>query len=427
MADWLAALDRRAELRARAGLTRRLRPRGPADVVTDLAGNDYLGLSRHPAVLAAAEKALAAYGLGATGSRLVRGSTDLHAELETALAEWLGTARALVYSSGYLANLGAVRALTRPRTLLVSDAHNHASLIDGCRLSGAETVVTPHADVAAVRSALAAAPGRPAVVVTESVFSVDGDLAPLAELHRAAREHGALLLVDDAHALGVLGPGGAGGVVAAGLAGEPDVVVTATLSKALGGAGGVVAGPEQLVTHLVDTGRTFVYDTALPPAVAAGVLAAAGLARAGDELRAELAARAGAVVRQLGAAGLTVSAPAAGVVSVTAPGPAAAVAWAADCLERGVAVGCFRPPSTPDTRSRLRITINLGVPRPEFDRALDVIAACAPTRGAVAPGEPAPPAEPAAVGTNAGPAAVAMNARPAAAAANPGPAAVVVS
>jgi 8-amino-7-oxononanoate synthase len=378
LASWLEALDRRARLRAKAGLTRRLRPRGAADPVVDLAGNDYLGLSHHPAVTAAAQRALAVYGLGATGSRLVRGSTDLHTALEADLADWLGAQQALVFSSGYLANLGAVRALVQPRTLLVADAHNHASLLDGCRLAGARTVVTPHADVAAVEAALAESPGRPAVVVTESVFSVDGDLAPLARLHAVTRRYGAVLLVDDAHALGVLGPAGAGGVVAAGLAGEPDVVVTATLSKALGGAGGVVAGPRELIRHLVDTGRTFIYDTALPPAVAAGVLAAAELARAGDELRAELADRAATAVRRLAAAGLAVSAPDGGVVSVTASGPESAVAWAADCLDRGVAVGCFRPPSTPDSRSRLRLTINVGVPRADFERALDVILECAP-------------------------------------------------
>jgi 8-amino-7-oxononanoate synthase len=378
VASWLEALDRRAQLRAKAGLTRQLRPRGATDPVADLAGNDYLGLARHPAVTAAATEALTRYGLGATGSRLVRGSTDLHGALEQSLADWFGTSRALVYSSGYLANLGAVRALVRPHTLLVSDAHNHASLIDGCRLSGAQTVVTPHVDVAAVEAALAAAPGRPAVVVTESVFSVDGDLAPLARLSEVARRYGALLLVDDAHAVGVLGRGGAGAVVDAGLSGAPDVVVTATLSKAHGGAGGVVAGPAELIRHLVETGRTFIYDTALPPAVVAGVLAATELARGADELRAELAARAATAVRHLGQAGLDVSAPAAGVISVTAPGPEAASVWAADCLDGGVAVGCFRPPSTPDSRSRLRLTVNAGVPRAEFDRALDVIVECAP-------------------------------------------------
>ncbi|MGN9765497.1 8-amino-7-oxononanoate synthase [Micromonospora sp. SD12] len=378
MADWLAALDRRAELRAKAGLTRELRARAAGDAVVDLAGNDYLGLATHPEVTAAATRALSAYGLGATGSRLVRGSTDAHHALEDAVADWLGAERALVFSSGYLANLAAVRALVRPRTLLVSDAHNHASLIDGCRISGAETVVTPHADVAAVAAALAAAPGRPAVVVTESVFSVDGDLAPLARLHAVAREHGALLLVDDAHALGVTGPSGAGGVAAAGLSGQPDVVVTATLSKALGGAGGVVAGPAEFVRHVIETGRTFIFDTALPPAVAAGVHAAVGLARAGDDLRAELADRAALAVRRLSEAGLAVSAPDGAVVSVTAPGPEAATAWAADCHDRGVAVGCFRPPSTPDSRSRLRLTIGAGVPRADFERALETIMECAP-------------------------------------------------
>ncbi|MBQ1039432.1 8-amino-7-oxononanoate synthase [Micromonospora sp. C81] len=378
MADWLAALDRRAELRAKAGLTRRLNPRPADDQMTDLAGNDYLGLATHPQVTAAAAAALSAYGLGATGSRLVRGSTDAHQALEDELAQWLGTDRALVFSSGYLANIGALRALVQPRTLLVSDAHNHASLIDGCRISGAETVVTPHADVNAVAAALAAAPGRPAVVVTESVFSVDGDLAPLARLHAVARRHGALLLVDDAHALGVIGPAGAGGVAAAKLSGEPDVVVTATLSKALGGAGGLVAGPAEFVRHLVETGRTFIFDTALPPAVAAGVHAALGLVRAGDDLRAELSDRVGLAVDRLRAAGLTVSVPDAAVISVTAPGPEAATTWAADCRDRGVAVGCFRPPSTPDSRSRLRLTISAGVPRAAFERAVDVIVETAP-------------------------------------------------
>jgi len=375
-ADWLARLAHKADLRARAGLRRQLRPRGTGDQVLDLAGNDYLGLSRHPAVLAAAASALADYGLGATGSRLVRGSTRAHAELDAALAGFLGVGAALVYSSGYLANLGAIRALVQPRTLIISDAHNHASLIDGCRASKAEILVTPHGSVPSVETALAARGDRPALVVTESVFSVDGDLVRLADLHAACRRYGALLLVDDAHAVGVLGPGGAGGVAAAGLAGEPDVVVTMTLSKAFGAAGGVVAGPRELIAHLVDTGRTFIYDTGLPPPVAAGALAALELIRAGDDLRAELHERAALVGKRL--TDHEVSEPDAGVISVTAPGPEAAVAWAAGCLERGVAVGCFRPPSTPDSRSRLRLTINVGVPRADFESALDVIAECAP-------------------------------------------------
>jgi 8-amino-7-oxononanoate synthase len=377
-AGWLDTLSHHAAERERAGLRRELRPHGPAEDVVDLAGNDYLGLARHPEVVEAAVEAVRAYGLGATGSRLVRGSTRVHDDLESGLAGWLGTQTALVYSSGYLANVGAVRALAEPGTLIVSDAYNHASLVDGCRMAkagrdGVQTVVSPHADVSAVRDTLAAAPGRPRLVVTESVFSVDGDLAPLRDLHAVCREHGALLLVDDAHAVGVLGPRGAGGVAAAGLAGEPDVVVTATLSKAFGAAGGLVAGPAQLRRHLVDTGRTFIYDTALPPAVAAGAAAALRVLATGDGLRAELADRAGYATARLRAAGLDVPTPSAGVLSVTAPGPQQALAWASACRERGVAVGCFRPPSTPDSRSRLRLTINVGVARADFERAVDVI------------------------------------------------------
>src|SRR5215469_242627 len=332
-ADWLADLREQADQREAAGLRRALRPRRPTDGVVDLAGNDYLGLSRHPAVLAAAAAALSEYGLGATGSRLVRGSTRLHADLEEGLAGLLGTEAALVYSSGFLANVGAVRALAGPGTLLVSDRYNHASIVDGCRGSRAEVVVAPHADVAAVEDLLAGRGDRPAVVVTESVFSVDGDLAPLPALHEVCRRYGAVLLVDDAHAVGVIGPRGAGGVAAAGLSGEPDVVVTATLSKSFGAAGGVVAGPAELIGHLVDTGRTFIYDTALPPAVAAGALAALDLIVAADELREEIAERAALVGKRL--AGFEVTEPAGAVVSVTAPGPAEALAWANACRERG--------------------------------------------------------------------------------------------
>jgi 8-amino-7-oxononanoate synthase len=378
LAGWQEALERQARTRAKAGLTRTLRPRSAGDQVVDLAGNDYLGLAVHPEVIAASVEALRAYGLGATGSRLVRGSTRAHAALETELAAWLGAEQALVYSSGYLANLGAVRALAVPGSLLVSDRYNHASLIDGCKSSGAEVVVAPHADPAALAAILAAHPGRPAVFVTESVFSVDGDLAPLAELHAVTAAHDALLLVDDAHAVGILGAGGAGGVAAAGLAGRPDVIVTATLSKALGGAGGVVAGPAALIRHLVDTGRTFIYDTAPPPSVVAGVQAALRVARAADDRRALLAERGELTARRLGAAGFTVSRPAAGVLSVLAPGPEAALAWAADCGDRGIAVGCFRPPSTPDGSSRLRLTLNAGIAAADFARALDVIVECAP-------------------------------------------------
>ncbi|SNY49687.1 8-amino-7-oxononanoate synthase [Paractinoplanes atraurantiacus] len=375
MSGWLEELDRLAASRAKAGLTRQLRPRATA---VDLAGNDYLGLAGDPRVTEAAAGALARWGLGATGSRLVRGTTSAHASLEASLGEWLGTAAALVFSSGYLANLAAVRSMAALCDVIVSDAYNHASLIDGCRMAGTKTIVAPHNSPSAVAAILDAQAPSTAVVVTESVFSVDGDLAPLAELHEVTSSRGALLLVDDAHALGLLGPEGAGGVAAAGLAGKPDVVVTATLSKSLGGAGGVVAGPAQFIKHLIDTGRTFIYDTALPPAVAAGVEESLRIARAADDRRALVAGRAAQAVARLRSAGFEVASPAAGVLSVVAPGPEAALAWAADCRDRGIAVGCFRPPSTPDGSSRLRLTLNAGVTGPDFARALDVIVECAP-------------------------------------------------
>jgi 8-amino-7-oxononanoate synthase len=382
--DWLATLTRKAALRERAGLRRSVAARGPA---IDLAGNDYLGLSSDSRVVAAASKALSEFGLGATASRLVRGTTGPHLELEEALADWIGTERALVYSSGYLANLGAIRALASltTNTLIISDAHCHASMIDGCRLSRAETVIFEHANPAHAASLLQ--PGRLNVILTESIFSVDGDLAPLRELHAAARAHGALLLIDDAHGLGVLD-------ATRFLAGEPDVVITATLSKALGGSGGVIAAPAPLIDHLIDTGRTFIFDTALPPAVAAGVLTALGIAREADDLRAELHRRADLLATLPGssfprpratlppaALGGGAVVPPGGVVSLSAPSAEAAVAWAAACRAKGIAVGCFRPPSTPDKRSRLRLTVNVGVPEEDFLEAMEVIELCRPSQG----------------------------------------------
>jgi 8-amino-7-oxononanoate synthase len=369
MADWLSVLARKADLRSRAGLRRSVRPRSLTAV--DLAGNDYLGLSRHPLVLSAAARALADFGLGATGSRLVRGTTDLHSRLESALAHFMGTPSALVYSSGYLANLGAIRALASlsPNTVLAADAYVHASLVDGCRLAGVTTVFYDHASVSSLRSVLSAHPGRRLVVITESVFSVDGDLAPLAALREVCREFGALLLVDDAHGLGVV-------TALDGLAGQDDVVITATLSKALGGAGGVVAGPAEFIEHLVDTGRTFIFDTALPPSVAAGV--AQALALITPALSREVSDRAQFAYRRLAAAGLPVRTPAAGILSVQAPSADAAVAWTARLREQNVAVGCFRPPSTPDHVSRLRLTINAGVDRAAFDEAVEKIVETAP-------------------------------------------------
>jgi len=371
---WLTEQD---AVRRRAGLRRQLRPRGADSALLDLAGNDYLGLTRHPEVTRAGAEACLRWGAGSTGSRLVTGSTALHAELEAELADFTGAEAALVFASGYAANLAAVTALTAGGGLLVSDAANHASLIDGCRLSRAATGVVPHADPDAVRKALSGHDG-PALVVSDSVFSVDGDAAPLGELAAVCREFGAGLLVDDAHGLGVLGDGGRGALHAAGLAGAPDVVGTATLSKSLGAQGGVVLGPAAVIEHLVNAARTFIFDTGLAPAAAGAALGALRVLRREPERAGRARAVARDFHRSLVAAGLDATAPDACVVSVRAPSPEDAVAWAARCREEGLAVGCFRPPSVPDGISRLRLTARCDLTDAEVDRAVAVIVRTAP-------------------------------------------------
>jgi 8-amino-7-oxononanoate synthase len=353
--DPLEVLRAAAAARTAAGMRRSLRPRAPREPVLDLASNDYLGLARDPRVVAAAVAAAQTWGAGATGSRLVTGSTALHAELESSLAAFAGAGAGLVFSSGYLANLGAVTALSGAGTLVVSDARNHASIVDACRLSGARVAVTPHRDVAAVRAALADRPEERALVITDAVFSVDGDLAPLAELHQVTARHGALLVVDEAHGLGVLGSGGRGAVAAAGLAGRPDVVVTATLSKSLGAQGGAVLADPVVIEHCVNTARAFVFDTALAPASAGAALRALAVLRSEPDRPRAVRRHAAQLADVAAAAGWPTTTPAAAVVSVLVGGPSAAVAAAEACAGQGVRVGCFRPPSVPDGVSRLRL------------------------------------------------------------------------
>ncbi|GGY87323.1 8-amino-7-oxononanoate synthase [Streptomyces nitrosporeus] len=372
-------IDDEAGRRAAAGLVRSLRPRPAEPDLLDLASNDYLGLTRHPEVTAAAAEAALRWGAGATGSRLVTGSTTLHAELEDALAAFCGFEAALVFSSGYAANLAALTALGAPGGLIVSDAGNHASIVDGCRLSRAATAVVPHADPDAVRKALDGHTGR-ALAVTDSVFSVDGDAAPLAGLAAACRESGAVLLVDDAHGLGVLGEGGRGALAAAGLAGAPDTVATLTLSKSLGSQGGAVLGPARVITHLVNTARTFIFDTGLAPAAAGAALGALRLLRREPERAGRAREAAAALYGGLTAAGLTAVRPDAAVVSVRAPSAEDAVRWAADCRTAGVAVGCFRPPSVPDGVSRLRLTARADLTDRQITVAVSTLVSAAPPR-----------------------------------------------
>lgn len=362
---WLEAVELQ---RREAGLRRSLRPRPPVATELDLASNDYLGLSQHPDVIEGGVAALRMWGAGATGSRLVTGDTELHQQFESELAAFVGAEAGLLFSSGYAANLGAVVGLSGRGSLLVSDEYSHASLVDACRLSRARVVVTPHRDADAVEAALRSRDEERAVVITESVFSTDGGLAPLSALHEVCRRHRALLLVDEAHGLGVRG-GGRGLLHEAGLAGAPDVVMTTTLSKSLGSQGGAVLGPAPVRAHLIDAARTFIFDTGLAPAAVGAARAALGVLRSEPW-------RPGAVLRhaaKLAEACAVAEIPQSAVVSVILGDPDVAVTAATACLDAGVRVGCFRPPTVPAGTSRLRLTARASLDDAELQVARRVL------------------------------------------------------
>ncbi|MCW2691258.1 MAG: bioF1, partial [Mycobacterium sp.] len=323
----------------------------------------------HPAVIEGGVEALRTWGAGSTGSRLVTGNTELHEDFESAQAEFVGAQSGLEFSSGYTDNLGAVVGLSGPGSLLVSDALAHASLVDACRLSRARVAVTPHRDVDAVDAVLAGRDEARAVVITDSVFSADGVLSPLRDVHEVCRRHGALLLVDEAHGLGVRGAGGRGLLYELGLAGAPDVVMTTTLSKALGSQGGAVLGPTAVRDHLIDAARPFIFDTGLAPA-SVGSAAAALRVLIAEPWRAQAVLRNAQALAQ--ACGLS-DVPESAVVSVILGEPDVALGAAVACLDRGVRVGCFRPPTVPAGTSRLRLTARASLADDEVELARTVL------------------------------------------------------
>lgn len=363
--DWLdaAAYDRRA-----AGLERVVHARSPEDSTLDLASNDYLGLSRHPHVVDAACAATRRWGTGSTGSRLVTGTTTAHEQLEQDLADFVGAETGLVFSSGYTANLGVVTALADRDSVVISDAASHASLIDACRLSRARVAVARHRDVEHVEQLLRERTESRALVVTDSIFSADGDLAPLHELYAACRRWNAVLIVDEAHGLGVRGNDGRGAVHDAGVAGLPDLVITATLSKALGSQGGVVLGPAAVRHQVLHSARSFVFDTALAPAAVGAASAALAVLRSEPDRVAAIGRRAGQLAVAAG-----VSPTASAVVPVVLGDAVRAVRAAGECLDLGVRVGCFRPPSVPSNASRLRLTARADLSDIDIDRATSVL------------------------------------------------------
>lgn len=359
-------LSAAAERQSTAGLYR-------SDLVLDgldLASNDYLGLSAHPLVRSAAIEEIERSSTSASASRLVTGTTHAHHRLEAALAERLRHPACVTFSSGYLANIAAVTALAGPDTLIISDAHNHASLIDACRLAKAPTRIVAHNDLDAVEAALAGRQQPEALVIVESVYSVFGDTADLPCLLDLCVRYDALLLVDEAHGIGVTGAETAVGMGAAAAVSEfrDRLVVTATLSKALGSQGGAVLGAGLVRDAVVNTARTFIFDTGLSPAMAAAARAAL------DLVTAERVASMKAARSQL-AAVLDVPVPAGAVLSVPMPSPESGV-WARELLcEEKVLVGCFRPPSVPDGITRLRLTARAGLSPGELAYACERIRA----------------------------------------------------
>ncbi len=357
--DALAELDRRDLLRTlrqhSSGAEPWLELAGEEPQrVLHLCSNGYLGLATHPTVVGAAAAAVRTHGTGTGSARLVTGAQDLHRDLEDDLAAWKQTEDALLFSSGYLANLGVLGALAGRGDTIVSDELNHASIVDGCRLSRAEVRVYRHGDAEHAEALLADAPGR-RVLVTDGVFSMDGDLAPLPELCDAAQRHGAAVVVDDAHGSGVLGPEGRGTVAALGCEGRVHALV-ATLSKALGSQGGYVAGSSQLVAWLRNRARGFVFDTSSAPAAVAAARAAVQVVRDEPWRRAAALQRASQLRGGLRTAGWDVPDGGTPIVPIVVGSAGAAVALMDRLLRHDVLAVAIRPPTVPAGTARVRAT-----------------------------------------------------------------------
>jgi 8-amino-7-oxononanoate synthase len=353
-----------AELR-RAGLERSLRtiegPQGPrvtlgGTEVLLLCSNNYLGLADHPRVRQAAAEAAERFGAGAGASRLVSGDMSLHHRLEERIAEFHGAEAALLFGSGYLANTGVISSIARSGEVVFSDELNHASIIDGCRLARADAFVYRHGDVEHLRWGIEQAEGRGSLVVTDGVFSMDGDVAPLVELHGLCRKHKMRLMVDDAHGVGALGPGGRGAVAEAGLAGKVDIVV-GTLGKSLGSYGAYVCVPAQLRKLLLNTARTFIFSTAPPPPALGAALAALTLLQSRPGAAEQLRRNAAVMRESLGSYGLGTGASRTQIIPVIVGDARRAVALCERCLDGGVFAQAIRPPTVPDGTSRLRLSV----------------------------------------------------------------------
>ena len=378
--DRLAALR---DTRARQGLLRRLRTVEAVDGayvwidgkrLLNFASNDYLGLAQHPALREALVASAARWGVGATAAHLLGGHRDEHAALEESLARWTGRERALLFSDGWMANLGVVAALLEADDVCVQDKLNHASLIDAARLAGCELKRYPHGDVDGARRQLESRPEAAVLLASDGVFSMDGDVAPIRALASACADEQALLMIDDAHGLGVLGPEGAGSIAEADLTQDDVPILMATLGKALGVAGAFVAGSAALIDGLVQQARTYIYTTAMPPALAAAARKAVDVARFEGWRRdrvAQLVAhfRAGGAMR-----GLSLCASRTPIQPIVVGTSDAALAASAKLEEAGFYVPAIRPPTVPEGKARLRIALTALHSESDVERLLAALA-----------------------------------------------------
>jgi len=337
-----------------------------------LGSNNYLGLAADERVILGAISALAELGAGAGASPLLGGHMEDHAALEGEIAAWLGAESALLFGSGWHANVGVVSALVGEGDAIFSDRLNHASLIDGCRLSRASVHVFAHRDVEELDRLLARSSARRKLVVTDSVFSMDGTCAPLGRIVEVAERRGAWVLVDEAHATGVFGPGGAGLVSELGL-GDRVAVRMGTLGKALGGYGAFVAGERETIELLLNRARAYVFSTALPPPVVAAASIAIGIARREDDRRERLWRHARRLRAGLSAAGLDVPPLESPIVPLVAGLSSEALSWAARAFEAGVWAPAVRPPTVPEGSARLRLTPIATHSDEHVEHAIDVL------------------------------------------------------
>jgi 8-amino-7-oxononanoate synthase len=347
-----------------------------------MSSNSYLGLCFDERLKRAAKEAIEQYGTGSGGSRLTTGSYEIHKKLEEEIAAFKGAEAALVFNTGYMANVGVITAIADKNWVIFSDRLNHASIVDGCRLSGAEIIVYEHGNPADLENKIKQKQGRSALIVTDGLFSVDGDIAPLPEIMEIASKYKILLMVDDAHATGVLGENGGGTLDYFGLTGGVDIMM-GTLSKALASEGGFVAGSQSLIDYLVNQARSFIFSTALSPATIAVSLAALNVVRTQPAIRQALLANTIYFRTQLRAAGFAVADHPTPIISIVLGEPAVAVEFSFRLRKKGIFASAIRPPTVPPGTSRLRISIMATHTREDLEQALWAIEQVGRELGAV--------------------------------------------